>query len=257
MFSYLLNKLPRPLLIRLSYAFRLVAPMLYAGNQVACPVCERSFRKFLAYGSKTAHRPNVLCPYCLSLERHRLMWLFLQQKTNFFRDQLKVMHIAPEQCFHGKFKKLKNIQYFTGDLESPLAEYHFDLHDIPFDRDEFDVVICNHVMEHVDDDLQCMGELHRILKPGGWALMQVPIDYSRDNTYEDASITTPEEREKHFWQKDHVRLYGKDYPDRLRKVGFKVTSEEFVKEMSAEYRNRYRLQEQEIVYFIQKEKGTT
>lgn len=256
MFRFLLNSLPRPLLIRLSYVFREVAPMLYAGTKVECPVCDRSFSKFLSYGSKTAHRQNVLCPYCLSLERHRLMWMYLRERTNFFDDKLDVLHIAPEQCFYGKFKKLANIDYFTGDLESPLAEYHFDLHDIPFEANKFDVVICNHVMEHVEDDLQCMSELCRVLKPGGWGIMQVPIDYSRAKTYEDPTITSPEDREKHFWQKDHVRLYGRDYPDRLEKAGFTVKRDEFVKELGKEKRDRYRLQEEEIIYFLTKEKGT-
>jgi len=257
MFRFLLNTLPRPLLIRLSYVFRLVAPFLYRGNEVECSVCKNSFSKFLPYGSDVALRDNVLCPYCLSLERHRLLWLYLNQRTNFFIDSLDVLHIAPEQCFHGRFKSLKNINYFTGDLESPLAEYHFDLHKVPFEVNKFDVVICNHVMEHVDDDLQCMRELHRVLKPGGWAIMQVPIDYSREETYEDSAIVTPEDREKHFWQKDHVRLYGTDYPQRLRKAGFHVKEDNFVKEIDPKLRERFRLQEVEIVYFMTKnEKGT-
>jgi len=256
MFRFLLNSLPRPLLIRLSYVFRVIAPLLYRGNAVECSVCKKSFSKFLPYGSKAALRDNVLCPYCLSLERHRLMWLYFNQRTNFFTDNLDVLHIAPEQCFYGRFKRLKNINYYTGDLESPLAEYHFDLHDVPFEKDKFDVVICNHVMEHVDDDHQCMSELYRVLKPGGWAIMQVPIDYSRETTYEDKSITSPEDREKHYWQKDHVRLYGRDYGKRLAKAGFTVKEDNFVKEIDPKLRERFRLQEEEILYFLKKEKGT-
>ncbi|MEM9050979.1 MAG: methyltransferase domain-containing protein [Bacteroidota bacterium] len=256
MFRFLLNTLPRPLLIRLSYVFRLVAPFLYRGDAVECPVCKNSFSKFLPYGSKVALRENVLCPHCLSLERHRLLWLYLNQRTNFFIDNLDVMHIAPEQCFYGPFKKLKNINYYTGDLVSPLAEYHFDLHEIPFEDNKFDVVICNHVMEHVDDDLQCMRELYRILKPGGWAIMQVPIDYSREETYEDSTIVTPEDREKHFWQKDHVRLFGRDYGKRLSKAGFDVKEDRFVEEIDPELREKFRLQDEEIIYFLSKEKGT-
>jgi hypothetical protein len=109
LYKFLLNKLPRPLLIRLSYVFRLFAPYLYKGNKVECPVCERQFSKFLSYGSDIAHRENVLCPYDLTLERHRLMWLYLKAETNFFsKDKIEVLHIAPEQCFYDKFKKQEN-----------------------------------------------------------------------------------------------------------------------------------------------------
>ena len=163
-----------------------------------------------------------------------------------------MLHIAPEQCFYKRFKSLKNINYYTGDLESPLAEYHFDLHDIPFEDNKFDVIICNHVMEHVEDYEQCMRELYRVLKPGGWAIMQVPIDYNREHTYEDKTITSPEDREKHYWQKDHLRLFGKDYPNHLEKAGFKVKRDAFVKEMKPELRERFRLQNEEIIYLAEK-----
>lgn len=252
-YKFLLNKLPRPLLIRLSYPFKKVAPILYKGNNVECPVCERSFRKFLSYGSDVAHRENVLCPYDLTLERHRLMWLYLKNHSNFFIDRnLKVLHIAPEQCFHKGFKAQENLDYLTGDLVSPIADLHFDLHSIPLEDNQFDVIFCNHVMEHVDDAIQCMSELHRVMKPGGWGIMQVPQDLSREVTYEDASITSPEEREKHFWQKDHVRLFGRDYPDWLRKAGFTV--EEFDKDTyySKDVQERYRLGENEMLYIVSK-----
>ena len=135
LYKYLLNKLPRPLLIRLSYVFKFFAPVLYRGDKVECPVCERSFSKFLSYGSEVAHRENVLCPYDLTLERHRLMWLYLNRKTNFFTaSKLKVLHIAPEQCFLPYFKKQKNLDYTTADLVSPIADLHFDLHDGPASR---------------------------------------------------------------------------------------------------------------------------
>ncbi len=252
LYKFLLNKLPRPLLIRLSYPFKLVAPLLYKGDNVECPVCERSFSKFLSYGSEVAHRENVLCPYDLTLERHRLMWLYLKDHSNFFTDDLKVLHIAPEQCFHKTFQNQKNLDYLTGDLESPIADMHFDLHDIPLEDNRFDIVFCNHVMEHVDDAIRCMSELNRVLKPGGWGIMQVPQDFSREETYEDSSITSPSEREKHFWQKDHVRLFGKDYPDWLRKAGFDV--KEFKKEehYSKDQIERFRLSKEEILYIVSK-----
>ncbi|MCO5268623.1 MAG: class I SAM-dependent methyltransferase [Brumimicrobium sp.] len=252
LYKFLLNTLPRPLLIRLSYVFKFFAPYIYQGNKVACPVCEHTFRKFLSYGSNVAHRENVLCPYDLTLERHRLMWLYLNQETDFFEAPIELLHIAPEQCFHGLFKKQKNLTYLTGDIESPIADLHFDLHNIPLEDNRFDVIFCNHVLEHVEDANQCMRELYRVMKPGGWGIFQVPQDLTRDKTYEDPSITSPEEREKHFWQKDHVRLFGLDYPDWLRRAGFEV--EEFVtsKEFSKELIDRYRLIEKEILYIARK-----
>lgn len=252
-YKFLLNKLPRPLLIRLSYPFKKVAPLLYKGNNVECPVCERSFKKFLSYGSEVAHRENVLCPYDLTLERHRLMWLYLRDHSAFFsKDNLKVLHMAPEQCFHSLFKKQKNLDYLTGDLVSPIADMHFDLHDIPLEDNQFEVVFCNHVMEHVNDPIQCMKELHRVMKPGGWGVMQVPQDWNRAETYEDPSITSPEEREKHFWQKDHVRLFGRDYPDWLKKAGFSVEEFKAVDHYGQELVERYRLSKEEILYIVSK-----
>lgn len=254
LYKFLLNKLPRPLLIRLSYPFKKIAPILYKGNKVECPVCERSFSKFLSYGSDVAHREGVLCPYDLTLERHRLMWLYLKNHSDFFTaEKLDVLHIAPEQCFHKKFKEQSNLNYLTGDLVSPIADLHFDLHEIPLEDNRFDVVFCNHVMEHVDDALQCMKELYRVMKSGSWAIIQVPQDFTRETTYEDRSITSPEEREKHYWQKDHVRLFGKDYPNWLEKAGFRV--EVFDKEAAfgQDLINRYRIMPTEVLYIFHKD----
>lgn len=252
-YKWLLNTLPRPILIRLSYVFKVFAPVIYKGNKVECPVCEKSFSKFLAYGSKVAARDNVLCPYDLTLERHRLMWLYLKRKSNFFTaTNLKVMHIAPEQCFHKKFQQQENLDYTTGDLVSPIADLHFDLHEIPLESNQYEVIFCNHVMEHVEDDLKCMQELYRIMKPGGWGIMQVPIDSNRTETYEDATITSPQDREKHFWQYDHVRLYGTNYPKRLEEAGFEVETIDFKNELSPEEFERYRLQKTELLYIVRK-----
>ncbi|MGV3629706.1 MAG: class I SAM-dependent methyltransferase [Bacteroidota bacterium] len=251
-YKFLLNKLPRPLLIRLSYVFRVFAPLLYKGNKVACPVCGRSFSKFLSYGSDVAHRENVLCPYDLTLERHRLMWLYLKNETDFFTAPHKVLHIAPEQCFYSKFKAQKNLEYLTGDLVSPLADIHFDLHHIPLEDNRFDIIFCNHVLEHVDDALQCMREMYRVMQPGGWAIMQVPQDFNRAETYEDKTITSPEDREKHFWQKDHVRLFGRDYPDWLRKAGFEVQEFNPALQFNDEFIERHRLMKSEILYLARK-----
>ncbi|MCT4580903.1 MAG: class I SAM-dependent methyltransferase [Flavobacteriales bacterium] len=250
--KFALNTVPRPLLIRLSYVFKFFAPVIFKGDNVECPVCEKKFKKFLPYGYNEHQRDNVLCPYDLTLERHRLMWVYLKTKSNFFTDNLKVMHIAPEQCFYKTFRNQKNIDYTTGDLESPLADLHFDLHNIPLEDNQYDVIFCNHVMEHVDNDVQCMKELLRIMKPGGWGIFQVPIDTSRDTTYEDPSITDPKEREKHFGQYDHVRLYGSNYPNVLRSAGFEVEEYDFTKELDEETYQRYRFQKGEMLYIVRK-----
>lgn len=253
LYKYLLNNLPRPILIRLSYVFKQFAPLVYKGDNVECPVCEKSFSKFLSYGADIVHRDNVLCPYDLTLERHRQMWLYLKNESNFFtQDNLKVLHIAPEQCFHSLFKKQKNLDYLTGDLLSPIADMHFDLHDIPLEDNSFDVVFCNHVLEHVEDANKCMKELYRVMKPGGWGIMQVPQDETRAVTYEDASIVTPEDREKHFWQYDHVRLFGMDYPDWLKRAGFNVLEFDVPSHYSDQEVQRYRIRKQEVLYIVSK-----
>lgn len=251
-YKFLLNTLPRPLLIRLSYPFKAIAPIVYKGNKVSCPVCGNSFRKFLSYGSSVAHRENVLCPYDLTLERHRLMWLYLQNETDFFSVKKKVLHIAPEQCFHSKFKTQKNLDYLTGDLESPIADMHFDLHNVPLKSNQFDVIFCNHVLEHVADANQCLKELYRMMKPGGWGIFQVPQDFNLEKTLEDPSIKDPKERERVFWQKDHVRLFGKDYPQWIERAGFEVTIFDPKVHFSNDEIARYRLMPQELLYIANK-----
>lgn len=249
--TFLMRHVPRPILIRFSYIFNRLAPIFYKGNNQECPVCNHTFRTFLPYGA-VKRRDNVLCPSCLSLERHRLLQLFLQQKTDFYTAPQNVLHIAPEQCFYGRFRKQSNLQYLTADLESPIADVKMDIHEMPFEDNRFDVVLCNHVLEHVNNDAIAMKEIFRVLKPGAWAVMQVPLDVTKAETYEDWSITSPEEREIHFWQKDHVRLFGRDYPNRLEKAGFQVTPVSFWDELSPELRSRYGLMPEEIIYWCHK-----
>lgn len=249
--SLALRYIPRKYLQYVSHYFLRVISLFMRGNNVECPICEISYRKFLPYG-RLNPRPNALCPDSLSLERHRLMWLYLKERTNFFTHPHKLLHIAPELCFIKTFKGMKNLDYTTADLESPLADVKMDVHAIPFDDHTFDVVFCNHVMEHVDDDIKAMSEIHRVLRPGGWAIIQSPQDYSRAETLEDPSITDPKERERIYWQSDHVRLFGMDYGKRLQKAGFQVTEDRYVMELPEETVKRYALPPKEIIYFCAK-----
>ncbi len=251
--SWALRTIPRKHLQKFAHILARMLSIFYLGKKVKCTVCESNYRKFLPYGRGNSSRPNALCPKCLSLERHRLIWIYLKEKTNFFEAKLKVLHVAPELCFLKRFDKLKNLDYITADLESPLAKVKMDVHDIPFDDNTFDVVFCNHVLEHVDDDFKVMSEFKRVLKPKGWAIMQSPMDYSLETTYEDPTITDPKEREKHFKQDDHLRIYGRDYGDRLRKGGFKVIEENLRKELGDELAQKYALPSQEKIYLCVKE----
>ena len=249
--SLVLRYIPRPYLQLVGHWAARFLSIFYIGNEVECPVCNSHYRKFLPYGRNTSSRENALCPGCLSLERHRLMGLYLKRKTNFFTaPNLKVLHVAPEYCFIDRFEKMKNLDYITGDIESPLAKVKMDIHQIPFEDNTFDVAFCNHVMEHVDDYVLAMSELHRVLKPGGWALIQSPQDMKYAVTYEDATITDPKEREKYFLQNDHLRLFGRNYNHELEKGGFTVKEDRFVMdELTKQEVKRYALPSEEIVYF--------
>lgn len=244
-FKVILNKVPRPLLIKLSYVVRPFIAFYLKGNKYTDPIDNKSFRKFLPYGYEI-QRQNVLSPSTLSLERHRLLWLYLTNETNFFTSKKKVLHMAPEQCFLSRFKKL-NHEYITADIDSPIADVKADIVNLPFNDNSFDVVFCNHVLEHIQDDAKAMKELFRVMKKGGMGVFQVPQDLNRDVTFEDNSITDPKERAKIFGQYDHVRVYGRDYFDKLRSVGFKVEEVNYSQKISSELLRRYRLMEGELL----------
>ncbi|WP_038527130.1 class I SAM-dependent methyltransferase [Formosa agariphila] len=250
-FKFVLNTIPRPLLIRLSYLARPIIEAALKGTTYTDPIDGKSFKSFLPYGYGT-QRNNVLSPSTLSLERHRLLWLFLKNETDFFIASKKVLHFAPEQAFYKRFRALKNIEYTTTDLLSPLADVKADICNLPFDDESFDVILCNHVLEHIPDDTKAMQELYRILKPGGMGILQIPQDLSRAHTFEDDSITDKKERAKIFGQYDHVRVYGRDYFNKLRTIGFKVEEVDYTKTLTDSEITTFCLAKGEIIPVVYK-----
>ena len=246
--SLLIRYVPRKYLQLFSGVGLKAVGIFYAGHGVECPICKSHYRKFLPYG-RINPRPNALCPNCLSLERHRLIWLYLHRETNFFFEKLDVLHIAPEPCFMNRFEKQHGDRYITADIESPLAKVKMDIHQIPFGENHFDVVLCNHVLEHVADDIKSMSEIKRVLKPGGWAILQVPFfSPVPEVTDEDSSIKDKRAREKAFGQDDHVRKYGKDYLQRIQRSGLNGVANEFGRTLSKEMATQYGVVQGEIIY---------
>jgi len=227
----ILKIFPRTFLIKFSFIFQPLLGILLSGDKFTDPIDGKSFRKFLSYGYNKL-RKNALSPSTLSLERHRLLWLYLKNETVLFEKKIKLLHFAPEQAFYKRFKKLRNIQYDTIDINSPLAKIKADICDLPIKENTYDFILCNHVLEHVLDDNKAMSELYRVLKKGGTGIFQVPIDMKREKTFQDDSITDKLERNKIFGQYDHVRIYGKDYFNKLEDTGFKVQQVDYSKKFS-------------------------
>ena len=241
-----LNNIPRTLLTRISILVKPLIRLYLKGNQYTDPIDGKSFRKFIPYGYNRV-RKNALSPSTYSLERHRMLWLYLKNETNVFSKKIKLLHFAPEAAFHGIFKKSNNISYDTIDLNSPLAKIKADICNLPLEDNTYDFILCNHVLEHINDDIKAMSELYRVLKKGGIGIFQIPIDINRDKTFEDSSIKDPKERNKMFGQYDHVRIYGMDYYDRLRSVGFSVEQIKYADNLTKDEIKKYCLNSNEII----------
>lgn len=187
-------------------------PLLHRGDTYACPCCGGTF------GSLVAHRgrPNVRCPRCGSMERHRLLWWWLGEQGWLREPGLRILHVAPEWAFREALRKLDGVRYTSADIASRLADEHFDITAIPYPDGSFDLILCNHVLEHVPDDAAALTEMHRVLGPGGRAIVMSPVARDQAETVEDPTVKTSEDRLRVFGQEDHVRLYGSDYVDRVR-----------------------------------------
>ena len=230
-----------------------------AGDEVLCPICNSKFKFFDSYG--IIKRANAECYNCGSLERHRLLWKYLNEKMDFFKQKrkIKILHFAPENIFYDIFNKNDNFEYIPCDLFPEKYKYDgtnkirkVNITNIPFNDNYFDFILCNHVLEHIPNDSLAMSELFRVMKKGGYGIFQVPIDYNREVTYEDFKITDAKEREKKFGQSDHVRLYGKDYERRLENAGFNVNVDDFIKKFSTKELFKFGLTPSELIYNCKK-----
>ncbi|MEZ4903067.1 MAG: methyltransferase domain-containing protein [Spirosomataceae bacterium] len=227
------------------------ATMYGLGNKVECPICGSSYSQFLPF-----NRPNALCYTCKSLERHRLVYLYLKNKTGFFEGKKRILHFAPEKCLHDVIRRFPNLQYETADLMTTfidaigvMPDHVMSVTDIQFADNTFDVVLCNHVFELVPDDLQGMKEIYRVLKPNGYAIVQAAVNNSIANTIETKDLSL-EERRRIAGAHQHVRRYGLDYKDRLSAAGFRVEVNDYVKELDWK---RYGLMPDEHIYICWKE----
>lgn len=195
-------------------------PKLY-GSRRYCPVCTRSSQSFISSG--IVPRADACCLWCGALERHRLFWLYLERMTPTAgpKTGAKFLHIAPEGALRGRLKKMYGAGYITADLFADDVDVKMDITKIQYPADSFDYIYCSHVLEHVADDRLAMREFRRVLKPGGIAILLVPIN--AEKTFEDPTVTDPRERLRLFGQEDHVRRYGPDYLQRLQLEGFRAT----------------------------------
>lgn len=251
LFKFFLNLIPRPWLISASYYVSPLMAWWYRGDKYTDPIDGKSFRSFLPYGYGKV-RENVLSPSTLSLERHRLLWLYLNRETDLLTRPQSLLHVAPEQCFYKRFRKSGSITYTTTDLLSPLADVKADICNLPFEDNSYDFILCNHVLEHIPDDETAMREIYRVLKPGAMAILQIPLENDRDVTFEDDSITDQEERARIFGQYDHVRVYGMDYFKRLESIGFKVNAVDYTAQLNPEEVDKYRLAKGELIPVVTK-----
>lgn len=245
----------RRLLLPLLEVLLAVRSLFFLGSKYTCPCCGWHVRAFVDAGAVFRERSLGYCPRCNSKARHRRIWLFLQEKTSLFSKRTRLFEVAPKYSFSRRFSAMSNLFYFGADLVwRPHISVRLDLTDLPVTSESFDAVICVHVLEEIPDDRKAMRELYRVLKPGGWALVSVPIRMDQP-TYEDSSITESLERQRAFGETAHVRIYGHDLVDRLEECGFLVDVD-LAENVPMKTREKYGLRNDENIFFCTKPSGT-
>ncbi len=206
-----------------------------------CPCCGSHFRRFRAFNG-----PDRVCWVCGAMERHRVAWIYFDQNPQLFWPGMSIVHVAPERVLRNRFRSIPEVTYHAGDLTAEFGPERIDVTQLPYEDASIDAVVCNHVLEHVPDDRKAMSEIRRVLRPSGWALLQVPGLERKEfeETDEDPSVTDPHERLARFGQRDHVRRYGRDYADRLESAGLAVQILYVDKTLPQAEVDRYRLARQ-------------
>ena len=219
---------------------------LFAGDKAMCPICGCRFREFIS----SPH--DLCCPRCDSKDRFRLIYQYLKEETSVFEGNLRIAHFAPELSLQRRIREIPNLEYFTVDLDSTMVDYNMNIMDLDFEDDFFDGLICSHVLEHVENDMKAMSELHRVLRPGGWAIILVPLEHGRATTLENPTISTSRKRRELFGQSDHLRVYGRDFPDRLRASGFSVSAFDYCQTSGEELCQRYGIINERTLWICRK-----
>lgn len=233
------------------------------GLKVKCPFCQWRFKRFLPGGRDVpilqemkvigaGHRPGVFCPLCHSTDRERLIYLYLKDELGLFSERPRILHFAPERNLGKVLRDSFDSNYLSADIYSSRAMKQIDITNIELTDNQFDLIVCNHVLEHIPDDRRAMMELYRILKPGGRAILQVPISLSLEKTLENDNVVTLEDREKYFGQYDHVRIYARDYEKRLREAGFTVVVFDLLSSIGEKEYLRYGCRKEETIYICSK-----
>jgi SAM-dependent methyltransferase len=207
--------------------------IIYQGNKHYCNLCKSHTRIFFGYGEKSdffsereiigaRFRENAMCPCCSSLERHRLLYDYLENHTDIFKESCSILHFAAEGNIKNKLFENTQIDYYSADIVKNRAMYQVDITKIPFPSQKFDYVLCNHVLQDIEDDRKAIMEMKRVLKSNGTIILSFPLCISQHNTYEDMEKKSFKERFETYGDKYHVRIYGLDVKQRIQSCGLHV-----------------------------------
>lgn len=197
-----------------------------------CNVCGNRIGRYMPAGERSelfsdhyviggGYREHAVCPVCGALDRDRWQHYVIEYETDILKSRCRVLHIAPEAACYRFIRENPYCDYYTGDIEIGSAMHQIDLTDIQFCNNFFDYVIANHVFEHISDEQKMFEEIRRVLKPEGAVICSFPICMDMD-TLEKKEELSAEERLRYYGQKDHVRLYGRDFKEHIEQFGFDI-----------------------------------